>query len=165
MNKLTIYLAGSIRDGVDYDIYWRERVINDLSEVAKFINPLGGKKYNASTKHWTVSGIPSTSRLIVKHDFWAVDRADIVLFNFAALSDKYPNIGTLVEFGRATGTGALIYSIIEKGYKGHENANMFDLHPFLAENSAVVFDTLDDCVYFLLNHIPVLTGDHPHFKR
>ena len=166
MNKPTIYLAGAIRDGVADDIAWREETITALGKIANIINPMGGKSFDEATGLWHVSGVPSGARLIVKHDFWAVDRADIVIFNFTALTQKYPNIGTLVEFGRATATGALIYSIIDDKYEGHDNKGMkYGLHPFLAETSACVFQTVSDCINFCVRHIPVLTGETPRYGK
>lgn len=164
MRKPIIYLAGAIRDHRDEDWEWRERVIEKLSEVADFINPLGGKTFNKTTKTWLMSGQLTTSKGIVTHDFWAVDHVDIVIFNFKALSEKYPNIGTLVEFGRSTARPVLIYSIIEADYKGHDNQAMFKLHPFLAESSAMVFTTVDECIAYLSEHLKVLSGADPHFK-
>ena len=161
---LKIYLAGAIRDGNLDDVIWRERMIDELGKQADFLNPLGGKEYDPSTKKWTASGVPPISRFIVKHDFWCVDNSDIIIFNFRALSEKYPNIGTLVEFGRATGTGCLIYSIIDPAYQGHDNLGMFKLHPFLEENSAAVFATVDDCIKFLSSHLEVLSGRDSHMR-
>ena len=162
---LKIYLAGSIRDGRPEDIEWREEMISHLSDVAIFLNPLGGKTYNPDTKEWRMSGIPSTAEAIVGHDFWCVDRADAVIFNFRALSEKYPNIGTLIEFGRTTGRapGCLIYSIVDPAYTGHENEAMFHLHPFIERNSTVVFQTTVDCRKFLAGHLRALSGTYPRF--
>lgn len=164
MRQLVGYLAGAIRDGNNDDIEWRERLIDGVSrDLVAWINPLGGKTYSPATKMWDMSGQLPGSRCIVRHDFWAVDQADLIVFNFRALSQRYPNIGTLVEFGRASGTGALIYSIIDADYAGHENEALYRLHPFLEENSALVFASIDDCLSFLRHHLPVLTGRSPHF--
>jgi len=163
VRKPLIYLAGAIRDGIIGDYGWREHVITELESVADFINPLGNKTYNASTKQWLMSGQVTTSKSIVAHDFWAIDHVDAVIFNFKALSEGYPNIGTLVEFGRATARPVLIYSIIAANYTGHQNVAMFKLHPFLAESSAMVFNTVDDCVAYLREHLKVMSGENPHF--
>ncbi len=165
MRNLTIYLAGAIRDGVDRDIEWREDVIMALRDLpVTILNPFGGTTFETETMRQVASGVLKTPKFIVRHDFWAVDRSDIVLFNFQALAEGYPNIGTLVEFGRATSTGALIYSVIAGDYKGHENKGHFKgLHPFLAENSAVVFNVMDDCVDFLRRHVMVLSGAEPSY--
>src|SRR5574337_952014 len=157
MRKPTLYLAGAIRDTHSEDIEWRERVIEAIGKLAVILNPLAGKRYDPQTHHWTIHGFESSSRTIVKHDFWCVDHADIVLFNFRALSQKYPNIGTLVEFGRATARGAILYAIVDPDYIGHENTGMFKLHPFLVENCAMVFDTVDEAIMFLDGHLPVLS--------
>lgn len=159
----TLYLAGAIRDGVEDDIRWRERVLDACQDLAVFLNPLAGKHFNAETRTWSVSGIPSTARLIVKHDFWCVDRADIVVFNFRALSQKYPNIGTLVEFGRATSRGTILYAIVDPDYSGHENPTMFRLHPFIEENCAAIFDTVEQCVNYLRRELPCLSGARPWY--
>ena len=165
-NKLSsIYLAGSIRDDVTKDISWRELVISSLEGFnVSILNPLGGKTYNPQTKEWLASGAVPTGRFIVKHDFWAVDHADIVIFNFAALAEGYPNIGTLIEFGRATSTKSLLYVIIPEAYKGHGNTKLFKLHPFIEENSALVFPDLATCIDFMQQHLHVLSGQLPRFK-
>ena len=159
-----IYLAGAIRDNRQADIEWRERVISVVGNRAIILNPLAGKVFDNETNTWTVSGIPSSASLIVKHDFWAVDRSDVVVFNFTALAEKYPNIGTLVEFGRATARSILIYAVVEAGYKGHENSTMYNLHPFIEENCAAVFHSLDDLIVFLARHIDVISGAKPSYK-
>lgn len=162
---LTGYLAGSIRDGIPEDINWREQMIAAMDDLpVRFINPLGGKNYDPETKKWSAAGIPSSARLIVKHDFWSVDHSDFVVFNFRALSQKYPNIGTLIEFGRATGAGAIIYSIVDPDYTGHENVTMYHLHPFIEENSAVVFSTTEECIAFLKRFLPAITGLNPRYQ-
>lgn len=164
MNKPTIYLAGAIRDSHPEDIEWREEMIMKLKDRATFLNPLGGKTFNKTTKDWRASGVVPGGRFIVKHDFWAVDVSNIVVFNFIALADRYPNLGTLIEFGRSTGTGALIYSIVPTTYTGHDNAKLFHLHPFIEENSAVVFPNVQECIDFLSEHLLVLSGVNPHFS-
>jgi nucleoside 2-deoxyribosyltransferase len=158
-----IYLAGAIRDNRPDDIEWRERVIKELGGLATFLNPLGGKVYDPGNGMWTMGGIPSTAERIWKHDCWCVDHADIVLANLTALSEGYPNIGTLVEFGRATAKGALIYSIIDRDYTGHDKLKLYKLHPFLAQPSAVVFDSVGDAIAFLAKHLQMLSGENPHF--
>jgi nucleoside 2-deoxyribosyltransferase len=159
---LSMYLAGSIRDGVLADIEWREHVINALKSLpVRIFNPLGGKTRDESGK-WTVSGVPSGARFITKHDKWYVENSDIVLFNFRALSEGYPNIGTLVEFGMAVALDKLIYVIVDPQYTGH-NATMYKLHPFIGEFAAQVFDTTTDAVEFLKRHVKVITGRSPSF--
>ena len=161
---MKIYLAGAIRDGVEYDIKWREQVIAALQNKIEILNPLAGKRFDPVAKKWTMNGIDPIGRVIVKHDFWCVDNSDIVLFNFEALKDGYPNIGTLVEFGRATSTGALIYSVIDPNYTGHSNLGMFKLHPFIQENSAATFDSMSEAISFLDEHIDVLDGVNPSYS-
>lgn len=165
MNKPTIYLAGAIRDGHPEDIEWRENIIEGLRGLATFINPLGGKKHDKKKGGWTVSGIPSTGKLIVKQDFWSVDRSDILIFNFTGLATSdYKSIGTLVEFGRSTKSSALKYVIIPDKFTGHENGKMYGLHPFIAENASAMFETPEECLKFLRAHLPVLSGLQPHYK-
>ena len=164
-SDLVIYLAGSIRDDKPADIEWREQVITAMQDLpVTFLNPLGGKQYDAATRIWTMGTTHQASAtMIVKQDFWCVDRSDIVIFNFIALAEGYPNIGTLVEFGRATKAGALIYSIIPKEYTGHENPTMYRLHPFLEQNSAGIFHGVEECVEFLQVQLSVLTGLKPRY--
>jgi nucleoside 2-deoxyribosyltransferase len=164
IESVSVYLAGAIRDDVPEDIQWREHVISELRLLPiRFLNPLAAKRYDPGTKRWTVSGVPSSAGFITKHDRWFVKRADVVLFNFRALSQGYPNIGTLVEFGIAVGTDKLIYSIIDPDYKGHDNPAMYTLHPFLNEFSAAVFLDVDAAITFLKSHIMVISGASPRF--
>ena len=132
--------------------------------LAAILNPLGGKSYDPTTRRWDVSGIDPVGSVIVPHDFWCVDRADILVCNFLALCDGYPNIGTLCEFGRATKTGCLIYSIVKPGFEGHSQT-AFKLHPFIERNSAALFPSIDACIDFLVRHLPVLSGKSPRFER
>ena len=161
---LKIYLAGAIRDFNMGDIDWREKVIDKLSGEADFLNPLAGKTFNSESRKWLLNGIPSTAKTIVQQDFWCVDHADIVIFNFSGLVEKYPNIGTLCEFGRSTARPLLRYIILEQGYTGHENSKMYGLHPFIAENAAAIFETVDSCIAFLEKQLPMLSGKAPWFK-
>lgn len=161
---LTLYLAGAIRDSKPEDIMWREDVIDALKGLpVRILNPLGGKTCEDGV--WTVSGVLSDASFIFEHDKWCVEQSDIVLFNFRALSEKYPNIGTLVEFGMAIGLPGkrLIYSVVEPAYTGHENPNLYKLHPFLAQPSAHVFATMDEATKFLVRHVKVLSGRNPSF--
>jgi nucleoside 2-deoxyribosyltransferase len=161
--KPSIYLAGAIRDGVKDDIDWRERAISELAGLAVFLNPLGGKTYDPATRAWSVNGIKPTTDVIVPHDFWCVDHADILIVNLTSLASGYPSIGTLMEFGRATARGSLVYAIVEQGYAGHDSPTLFKLHPFLERNSAVVFPGVDPCIDFLRGHLGVLSGATPNF--
>lgn len=163
--KPLVYLAGAIRDGRKEDIEWREEVIFRCEGLATFINPLGGKVYHSESKRWTLHDhLPSSARFIVSQDFWAVDHVDIIVFNFLALSEGYPNIGTLVEFGRSTSRPILRYGIISPRYTGHENGAMYHLHPFIEENLTARFDCVAECVAFLEDHLSVLSGDTPSFR-
>src|SRR5262245_60840906 len=116
---LSMYLAGAIRDDVPADYEWRERVIQALKRhPVRIMSPLGGKTRDEHG-NWTVSGVPSDADFITNHDQFYVQEADIVLFNFDALKDGYPNIGTLVEYGWATSPGKkrLIYVVIDPAYR------------------------------------------------
>lgn len=163
--NLSIYLAGAIRDGNLNDIAWREVLIENFKDDCEMLNPLARKTYDADTRSWGMSGVTPSADVIVPHDFWMVERADIIIFNLTALAEGYPNIGTLVEFGHATALSPkpLIYTIVEKGYLGHESTALFALHPFIAINSAIVFFSVDACLKFLSSHIGALNGDTPSF--
>lgn len=172
-NPPVVYLAGAIRDNHPEDITWRRDMIDRVGARAIWLNPLGGKFYNPNppegAPNWTLHQmVPSMSNVIFKQDMWCVARADIVIFNFAALKDGYPNIGTLVEFGCAVSPSwdkpKLIYSIIDPEYKGHENKVMFHLHPFLEVPSSIIFPTVEHCMEFCVRHFPVLSGINPHYR-
>jgi len=162
---ITLYLAGSIRDGHDEDISWREDMITAVQHLpVRVLSPLGGRYFDPTTKLWTLrTGQVDDAKMIVKQDFWYIDQSDVVVFNFLALAQGYPNIGTLVELGRATGTEALIYTIVATTYQGHENPVMYRLHPFLEQTGAVVMHSVEQCREFLTAHLEVLTGVTPRY--
>ena len=159
---ITIYLAGAIRDGRLDDIEWREKVISSLDGLATFLNPLGGKHFDSIKSNWTAAGRRVTSQFDVKHDLEFIGRSDVVLVNLLALSERYPNIGTLIELGAAAAQGKLIYLILDKKYAGHENA-MFTTHPFLQEIAADIFESVDEAIEFLKKYLPVLSGTNPRY--
>lgn len=161
----TIYLAGAIRDNRREDILWREDVIDQLSGYAIFLNPLAGKIFDQKTGQWTVyNGSSPQSRYIVKKDFWCVDHADILIANLNCLMEGYPTIGSLIEFGRTTRSNTLIYSIIGSDYKGHGHKGSFGLHPFILENSAMVFQDVASCVSFMKGELKAMSGLDPHYS-
>lgn len=164
IKSLTIYLAGSIRDKQGDDISWREQVINAIDDKAVIISPLGGKTYHNDTGLWTASGIVPDAKFLVSHDFWAVDHCDAGIFNFSALTEKYPNIGTLIEFGRSTARSMLRYVILDPSYKGHENEKLYHLHPFIEINATLVFPNVMECCDFLESHLQVLSGKEPRYR-
>lgn len=166
---LYIYLAGAIRDDRPEDYVWRGEVIDRLSTHIALgqlgiLSPLGGKTYNPKTKLWKVSGIDATPGFIVGQDIWCVDKADLIVFNLMALGEGYPNIGTMVEFGRSTAKPTMRYVIVPKGYSGHSNAAMFKLHPFIQQHTTAVFYDVPACIDFLARHVSVLAGGSPHFR-
>lgn len=160
----TIYLVGAIRDDRQEDIEWRERVIAALGDQAVFLNPLAGKTFNPETKAWSMTaGVKPDARYIYKQDIWCVDRADVVIANMTSLAEKYPSIGSLMELGRATARGALIFTILDAGYTGHENQALYKLHPFIEQSSTATFTSVDDCIEFLSRQLDVLSGAFPRF--
>lgn len=167
---LTMYLAGAIRDNHPEDIEWREDIIRRLgwlidANQLRIISPLGGKSFNKETGKWTMSGVPSHIQHIVSQDFWSVDKCDIIVFNFLALKDKYPNIGTLTEWGRSTSSAKLRYIIWPEGVNGHKNLDMYaGVHPFITHNMTEMFTSVEACGDFLERHIPVLAGVEPEFQ-
>ena len=161
--KLTVYLAGAIRDGKPEDIAWREAMIDDLRRVAVILNPLAGKHRDEASGLWTLSGRPSGSKVIVHQDFWAVDRADIIVFNLLPMAEGYLSIGTMAEWGRSTTRSVLRYVIAKPNFTGRQNAAMFKLHPFIAEYATDIFATADECRDFLRMHIGRLSGARPRY--
>lgn len=79
------------------------------------------------------------------------------------LSEGYPTIGSLIEFGHATAKKCLIYSIIATDYTGHQNNAMYKLHPFLEINSSIIFSSVAECIEFLRNRVDSLSGVNPYF--
>jgi nucleoside 2-deoxyribosyltransferase len=159
-----VYLAGAIRDDHDEDIVWREEAIDRLGLKATILNPLGGKTRDSKTGAWFMSSIPAVSKSIVKQDFWCVDRADIVIANLLSMSEGYPSIGTMMELGRASGTNALIYVIVDPDYKGHKNPGIFRAHPFIEQIAGATFENVEDCMRFTEQHLDVLNGTNSRFR-
>lgn len=162
---MKLYLVGAIRDGRVDDITWRERVIENLGRFHTILNPLAGKSFIEEEKRWVIHGeLAPSGAFLVKHDFFMVDQADVIVANMLALGEGYPNIGSLMELGRATATGRkLIYMILPSKFAGHTQNGMYALHPFLAENAAGVFTSVDACIEFLREHLDVLDGQKPHY--
>ena len=161
----SLYLAGSIRDGNSEDIDWREKLIMECQGLAIFLNPLAGVEHDEKTDKWHINGVVPGGKFIVKHDFRMVDIADVIVFNLLCLADKYPTIGSLIEFGRATNrSNCLLYSILPAKYLGHGNTKMYKLHPFIEENSAVIFNGVDPCINFLKGQLKVISGMTPNYK-
>ena len=162
-DPLRIYLAGAIRDGCPDDITWRETVVDRLGNRAILLNPLAGKSYVPDAKRWHLYGRPVDARFVVAQDYWGVDRADLIVFNFLPLAAGYPSIGTLVEFGRASTRSVLRYVIVPSDYAGQKN-EIFDRHPFLDELAAARFDTVASCIDFLDDHLDALSGAAPRYR-
>lgn len=155
-----VYLAGSIRDGNAEDILWREHAIDVLQDVADIISPLAGKRFDPTSGKWSLYGteVPD-AKYIVHADFWAVDRADIILFDFRSLADGYPSVGTLTEFGRSTARNVLRLAIIAPTYAGHESQRRFvGLHPFLEQNVAKTFGGPKDAIGFVFRYCVAISG-------
>jgi len=161
----TIYLGGAIRDNRPEDILWREEVIRELQGFAVFINPLAGQVYHPETDTWTTyNDTLAPSNYLVKKDFHNVDKSDILIVNFNCLMEGYPTIGSLIEFGRATKSSSLLFSIIDPDYRGHGHKGMYDLHPFIKENSAMVFKDVPSCVSFVRGELKATSGLDPHYS-
>lgn len=145
-----VYLAGPIRDGRAEDLQWRRRIATALEGRAVWISPTAAKVYHPAERRWTVGGWPSDARLIVHHDLWAVDRADIVVAHLGALRDEhYPSIGTLIELGRAGARGVLCYGIAPPS------------HPFLDTLWATVFPDVETAIPVLGTLLDALSGRRP----
>lgn len=156
-NPITVYLAGSIRDGVEEDIAWRERAITALDpEYCTVLSPLAGRQYNADTKIWSLYGgnVPD-SKYIVHADYWCVDRADLFLVDLRSLATGYASIGTISEWGRSTARSILRLVTVAPNQKGG-NA-MFGLHPFIEQHAAKVFNDIDEMIKFARNYIRAVT--------
>lgn len=154
MSKLVIYLAGAIRDGVEEDISWRREFITEIKRTdapVTILNPLSGKVYSSSAKSWTQWGVIPTYKMIANHDYFCVDKADIIVINFSALGvEGYPMVGSVAEMGYAVAKGKVVWSIVPEG-KG-------PIHPFINHASTMIFNTCEGCVKFLKDMSYTLTG-------
>ena len=161
-----MYLVGSIRDNNLEDVEWREEAIKRLSKKMILLNPLAEKHFDEETKTWDIVGVKSSAELIFKQDKWCVDNSDIILANLLCLADEYPTIGSLLELGRAWAKEKLIYLIVPKGYKGHEQSvKMYKLHPFLHGIAAHVFNSVEESLDYLEVYLDVLNGTKPSYRK
>ena len=165
---LKMYLAGAIRDSHPKDTAWRDEMSTVLgvyleSGDLRILNPLGGNTIDRVTGDRKMSGIPIRPRNILNQDFWCVDQADIVVFNFEGLAEGHPCIGTITEFGRSTMSPKMRYSIVPnvKSLQYQHQGMSLKLHPFIEECSSEIFETVEECERFLYQHIPVLAGINP----
>ena len=160
---LRIYLAGAIRNGNQGDLDWRNEAVKALKWNFDVWSPTAGKSYTEGK--WSFLGSPPQSKQIVAQDLWMVDNCDVFLANLTSLSEGYPTIGTLIEFGRATAMGKAIYAIVsEKPVAGIEGALagfQVAIHPFILENSAMTFTTVEDALTYLQQYVYVLNGMAP----
>ncbi len=162
--KPVVYLAGAIRNShVEEDSEWREWAIQAFGDRAVILNPLAGKEFYPKNRDWTLHGRRVSSRCIVGHDFYAVDSANLIIFNFMALAGGYPMIGTLTEWGRSTARHVLRYTILPEKYTGHDKIGLYGLHPFLHEPSDMIFESIGECLVFASAHLDVIAGTSPNF--
>jgi hypothetical protein len=154
VTKLFVYLAGAIRDGEVEDVRWRREFIGTVKRgdhPITLLNPLSGKVYSSSAKSWTQWGMIPTYKMIANHDYFCVDKADIIVINFNALGVYgYPMIGSVAEMGYAVAKGKVIWSIIPEG--------VTPIHPFINHASTMIFNTCEACVKFLIDMSYTLTG-------
>lgn len=174
MKLPVIYLAGAIRDDHPEDIEWRERMIERLKHSATILSPLGGKTRTERPPYrpgecsseprvkWTQFGRAIPPKKIVLQDWWCVDNSNIVVANVTSLAEGYPSIGTMMELGRATARGSLIYLIMERPVVGHANA-MYGVHPFLEVNAADVFTSLDEALDGMACLCDAYSGRRPSY--
>lgn len=151
--KLRGYLAGAIRDKNEYDFKWRRKAHEQLDDIATIYDPLAGKRYDEENLLWYIHEEVSTAHFITQSDFWCIDRADFIIFNFLALLDKYEMIGTLTEWGRSTTRSVLRYVIWPKGISGTQHAMFPTIHPFLDEFATKIFHDVKPCLNFVRAHL------------
>lgn len=165
---LTMYLAGSIRNNKPEDYIWRNKMIEELGEwrdrgVLRILNPMA-QQHQEDDGKWYLSGHEATPPHIVHQGLWEVNEANILVFNFLSLADGYISAGTFTEWGASTvSRGKLRYAIWPRHIKGHENEGMYKLHPFIEQNAAHVFDSVEECIDFMKSHIGVLSGMTPYY--
>lgn len=157
---IRIYLVGPIRnDHINEDADWRCRFITEMSDYpVRFLNPLAGKLMRDGV--WD-SGVKPDYKNIAIESFDMLDRADLIVANFLALKE-YPCIGGLVEFGRATASKKLIYTIVpDKFHGGGDGIGIY--HPLIDYPSAFVFNDVGTCLDYVKDKVLHLTGVEPHF--
>ena len=145
-----IYLAGAIRPDHREDEEWRIQFTKSLIGLAIVYNPMFGKE--RKDDQWTIFGVPSHDRMIVHHDFYMVDNADIVVFNLLAMKEGYHCIGTMTEFGRSTARTQIRYVIAPP-----DDASYPKIHPFIVQSAAHVFTTVEETLGFVMNVCAMLT--------
>ena len=157
---LTIYLAGAIRDNNKADEQWRNHMTKAcayLHDRVRVLNPLAGNVFDKGI--WSVGGKPNTIEYLLHKNLWAVSQADVIIFNFLAMTEGYPCIGTLIEFGYSLSKPILRFVILPSTYTGHDNKAMYKLHPFIQHNASQQFETVPECGKFLKEYLPVMLGE------
>jgi hypothetical protein len=149
-----IYLAGAIRPDHPEDAEWRLQWMSSLVGLAVVYNPMLGKEVTAG--QWTLFGVPSDPALIVHHDLYMLDNADIVVFNLLAMGEDYPCMGSLIEFGRSTARSQIRYVVAPPNVVGH---------PFITQLTAHHFEDLGDALKFTRSMCSVLTATERAIKQ
>lgn len=164
MSKLKVYLAGAIRSDHPEDFEWRQKAIEILSPVAIILNPLAGKWTTDDDFKWRMSGLPTYSKTIVRSDMFFVQSCDAMIANVKSLDDNYPSIGTMFEIGYGRALGKLIYGIVG-GDQKHCTGGKYQVHPFIDDSCAAIFDNVDNCLQFARLQLEVHSGQNPHYGR
>jgi len=157
----SVYLCGPIRDEYHEDIVWREKFIHDVGDNAIVYNPLAGHTFNHAQSVWSQHGVPVSSSLIVKQDLWMVDHADILVANLLPLADEYPCLGSLMEIGRASAHGALVFAAIPDGFG--RIVEMLQAHPFVTELIARRFHDIESMTAFVTSTVLSISGEVAKF--
>jgi hypothetical protein len=151
-----VYLAGAIRPDHPEDGEWRLHWMSQLVGLAVVYNPMFGK--DVTEGRWSLFGLPSDPALIVHHDFYMLDNADIIVFNLLAMGEGYPCLGSLMEFGRSTTRSQVRYVILPTGHA-------VNTHPFITHLAAHRFEDLEDALKFIRNVCAGLTATERAIKQ
>lgn len=156
MAKLKGYLAGAIRDENPHDFKWRKKAHEKLNDVATIYNPMHGKTYDEKERKWSVFEEDVTAQFITSADFWAIDHCEFAIFNFLALQDNYPMLGTTSEWGRSTARSILRFVVWPTGFNGHQHAQFQEIHPFINMFATKVFNEVNPCLAFVRSYLIAL---------
>jgi hypothetical protein len=161
-----VYLAGAIRPDHPEDAEWRLHWMSQLVGLAVVYNPMLGKEVHLGPDYqrnviagtWSLFGVPSDPALIVHHDFYMLDNADIIVFNLLAMGEGYPCLGSLMEFGRSTTRPQIRYAVLPPGHA-------VNTHPFIAHLAAHRFEDLEGALKFTRNVCAGLTATERAIKQ
>ena len=143
--NIIVYLGGPIRS-LSYNeaIKWRisaDKYFNDVG--IKCLSPMRGKEYlkevdKITDSYKDLKGYSSSE--IFERDKFDIKRSNILLFNL--LNRKGSIIGSFFELAWGHLLGKYCIVVVE-------NDSVYAKHPFVKESASIMFDNLDEAIYYV----------------